>query len=154
MRDQEGNKEKNVWFDKELESIRQFHEGPLKRCFQCGRLVFHPCHACETTRKSRVCDPLDVDLVDWDELCIDLRHEERQRYEQFHAQKVLNETSILLPNGNLVRPDRIVFLEGRVVVIDYKTGEPHASHKEQIDQYCEAIRAMGYGEVEGRILYV
>jgi len=67
--------------------------------------------------------------------------------------KVLNETSILLPNGNLMRPDRVVFLEGRVVVIDYKTGEPHASHKEQIDQYCEAIRAMGYEEVEGRILY-
>jgi len=68
--------------------------------------------------------------------------------------KVLNETSILLPNGNLVRPDRVVFLEGKVVVIDYKTGDPHASHKEQIDQYCEAIRAMGYEEVEGRILYI
>jgi len=68
--------------------------------------------------------------------------------------KVLNETSILFPNGNLVRPDRVVFLKDKVVVIDYKTGEPHASHKEQIDQYCEAIRAMGYGEVEGRVLYI
>ena len=68
--------------------------------------------------------------------------------------KVLNETSILFPNGNLARPDRVVFLEDKVVVIDYKTGEPHASHKEQIDQYCEAIRAMGYEEVEGRVLYI
>jgi ATP-dependent exoDNAse (exonuclease V) beta subunit len=68
--------------------------------------------------------------------------------------KVLNETSILFPDGNLLRPDRVVFLEGKVVVIDYKTGEPHASHKEQIDQYCAAIRNMGYEEVEGKVLYV
>jgi len=68
--------------------------------------------------------------------------------------KVLNETSILFPNGNLLRPDRVVFLEDKVAVIDYKTGEPNASHKEQIEQYCEAIRAMGYENVEGNILYV
>jgi len=38
--------------------------------------------------------------------------------------------------------------------MDYKTGEANASHKEQIDQYCDAIRDMGYKNVEGRILYV
>ena len=68
--------------------------------------------------------------------------------------KVLNETSILFPNGNLLRPDRVVFLEDKVAVIDYKTGEANAAHKEQIDQYCDAIRAMGYSNVEGHILYV
>jgi len=67
--------------------------------------------------------------------------------------KVLNETSILFPNGNLLRPDRVVFLEDRVVVIDYKTGDPQATHKEQIEHYCDAIRAMGYAEVEGKVLY-
>jgi ATP-dependent exoDNAse (exonuclease V) beta subunit len=68
--------------------------------------------------------------------------------------KVLNETSILFPNGNLLRPDRVVFLEDKVVVIDYKTGDPNAAHKEQIDQYCEAIRNMGYAVVEGVVLYI
>ncbi|MCL2245521.1 MAG: UvrD-helicase domain-containing protein [Lentimicrobiaceae bacterium] len=68
--------------------------------------------------------------------------------------KVLNETSILFPDGNLLRPDRVVFLEDKVVVIDYKTGEPHASHKEQVDQYGEAIRKMGHENVEGHILYI
>ncbi|MCL2167554.1 MAG: UvrD-helicase domain-containing protein [Lentimicrobiaceae bacterium] len=68
--------------------------------------------------------------------------------------KVMNETSILFPNGNLLRPDRVVFLKDKVVVIDYKTGESHASHKEQIDQYCDAIRAMGYENVEGVVLYI
>jgi len=68
--------------------------------------------------------------------------------------KVLNETSILFPDGNLMRPDRVVFLEERVAVIDYKTGAPNALHKEQIDKYCAAIRAMGYEEVEGLVLYI
>jgi hypothetical protein len=68
--------------------------------------------------------------------------------------KVLNETSILFPNGNLLRPDRVVFLEDQIVVIDYKTGGASLAHKEQIDQYCDAIRAMGYEKVEGRILYI
>ncbi|MDR0205852.1 MAG: UvrD-helicase domain-containing protein [Bacteroidales bacterium] len=68
--------------------------------------------------------------------------------------KVLNETSILFPNGNLLRPDRVVFLEDKVVVIDYKTGEPHISHKEQIDEYCVAVRDMGYRNVRGVLLYV
>ena len=68
--------------------------------------------------------------------------------------KVLNETSILFPNGNLLRPDRVVFLQEKVVVIDYKTGEINASHKEQINQYCDAIREMGYNNVEGQILYI
>jgi len=68
--------------------------------------------------------------------------------------KALNETSLLLPNGNLLRPDRIVFLEDKVVVIDYKTGDTNASHKEQIDKYCDAIRAMGYENIEERILYI
>ena len=68
--------------------------------------------------------------------------------------RVLNETSILFPDGNLLRPDRVVFLEDKVVVIDYKTGEAHASHKEQVDQYCDAIRNMGYDHVEGHILYI
>ncbi|MDR2971099.1 MAG: PD-(D/E)XK nuclease family protein [Bacteroidales bacterium] len=68
--------------------------------------------------------------------------------------KVLNETSILFPNGNLLRPDRVVLFEDCAVVIDYKTGEPNASHKEQIDRYCEAIREMGYENVEGKVLYI
>jgi ATP-dependent exoDNAse (exonuclease V) beta subunit len=68
--------------------------------------------------------------------------------------KVLNETSILFPNGNLLRPDRVVFLQDGVIVIDYKTGEANTSHKKQVEQYCDAFRAMGYDYVEGRVLYI
>ena len=67
---------------------------------------------------------------------------------------VLNESSILFPDGNQLRPDRVVFVDGIVVVIDYKTGEPCVSHQEQINRYCDAISKMGYERVEGYVLYI
>ncbi|MCR4680106.1 MAG: UvrD-helicase domain-containing protein [Bacteroidales bacterium] len=68
--------------------------------------------------------------------------------------EVLNETTILDADGKEHRPDRVVFLSDKVVVIDYKTGNPHPVYQEQINTYCELLRNMGYENVEGRILYV
>ena len=80
-------------FDKEIESIRQFHSGPLMRCSLCGRPVFHPCLACETERKSRVSDPFDAIPAEPNEGGIELQSDERQRYEYFHMQKVRDENA-------------------------------------------------------------
>ncbi len=68
--------------------------------------------------------------------------------------KTLNESTILDTDGNAYRPDRIVFMDDRVMVIDYKTGQPYPKYQEQIDQYCALLRKMGYANVEGRLLYV
>ena len=86
------NQETKVLFNKELETIRTFHAGPLKRCSQCGGLVFHPCLACELTRKGYVSDPIDTKYADGDELRIGLHDKERLRYEQVRLQKVMAET--------------------------------------------------------------
>jgi len=68
--------------------------------------------------------------------------------------KVLNETTIYDSNGQERRPDRIVFLDGKVVVIDYKTGKPLPQHQTQIDTYCHLLQQMGYEKVEGHLLYI
>lgn len=68
--------------------------------------------------------------------------------------QTLNETTILDTDGNSYRPDRIVFVGDKVMVIDYKTGQPYPKYQEQIDQYCALLREMGYANVEGRLLYV
>lgn len=68
--------------------------------------------------------------------------------------KALNETTILDADGTEHRPDRVVFLPDRVVVIDYKTGQEHEAYEQQIETYCGLLRGMGYGNVTGRILYV
>ena len=68
--------------------------------------------------------------------------------------RVSNEVTILDANGKEHRPDRVAFLDDRVVVIDYKTGNPHEQYQKQIDEYCALLRNMGYENVEGKLLYV
>ena len=50
-----------------------------------------------------------------------------------------------------VIPDRLVFRDKKVWVIDYKTGTHNSSHEVQIDRYGSVLTEMGY-EVEERIL--
>ena len=67
---------------------------------------------------------------------------------------VLNETSIISIDGTLLRPDRVIFGEDEVVVIDYKTGTPLPKHQEQIDLYCTKLKQMGYPKVVGKLIYL
>lgn len=68
--------------------------------------------------------------------------------------KCLNETNIFDRNGQERRPDRIVFLDDKVVVIDYKTGQKMDKYEEQINTYCNLLKQMGYDNVEGHLLYI
>ena len=67
---------------------------------------------------------------------------------------VLNETSILCPNGHLRRPDRIVFMDDEVMVIDYKTGKEDDDYQKQLDEYCALLEQMGYKNVHSRLIYL
>lgn len=69
---------------------------------------------------------------------------------------VFGERDILI-DGKVVRPDRVVELEGRAVVIDYKFAgrdSQHAKYVAQVEGYMSALRAMGYAKVEGYLWYV
>ena len=53
------------------------------------------------------------------------------------------------------RPDRVMFGENEVIVVDYKFGEiksPH--HQRQVKEYIRLIRQMGYDNVTGFLWYV
>ena len=70
-----------------------------------------------------------------------------------------NEISILTPQGEHYRPDRVVFLEsGEVAVIDYKTGghqeKYQEKYKEQVSNYCFILKEMGYEQVTGHLIYL
>ncbi len=67
---------------------------------------------------------------------------------------VLNEREILTPDGNLHRPDRVVHLRDRVVVLDYKTGIPLETHVRQIKRYVNLYKEMGYQNVEALLVYI
>lgn len=67
--------------------------------------------------------------------------------------KVRNEASILGRFGKL-RPDRVMEKNGRIVILDYKFGQPEPSHDRQMKKYVEVLRRMGYKSVEGHVLYI
>lgn len=68
--------------------------------------------------------------------------------------KVYNEVSILMPNGETKRPDRVSILDGKVRVYDYKTGHFDSKYQDQLDEYCQLIREMGYEDVKGQLLFM
>ncbi len=59
-------------------------------------------------------------------------------------------------NGNLMRADLIVPCPWGALVVDYKSGEPHHSHIEQINGYMDCLRQSGLfnGEIRGLLVYL
>ena len=70
------------------------------------------------------------------------------------AQKY-HERTLFAPDGTQLRPDSFVILpNGKVSILDYKTGSPHIEHKKQLHTYAKYLNEMGH-EIEGLfLLYV
>ncbi|TRZ66397.1 hypothetical protein D4R20_00635 [bacterium] len=66
----------------------------------------------------------------------------------------MNERDILLPDGKIVRPDRVLINGTDIIVIDYKTGLEKNEHKTQIEQYAKILLSMGYTSVKKYLLYI
>ena len=69
--------------------------------------------------------------------------------------QVLNERSILIPDKNLhftqKRPDRLLLRDNQISILDYKTGEKHSYHRNQLEEYSQILSSMGY-EIGDKIL--
>lgn len=70
------------------------------------------------------------------------------------SQRILNEQNILTVNGKTLRPDRIVIAGNEATIIDYKTGKPSPSHKEQITEYADVLKAMNFKIKHLIIVYI
>jgi ATP-dependent exoDNAse (exonuclease V) beta subunit len=68
--------------------------------------------------------------------------------------EVLKEAGILLPEGTLRRPDRVIFKDGKTIVIDFKFGEERRHYAEQVNQYRQLLSDMGYKSIDAFIWYV
>jgi ATP-dependent exoDNAse (exonuclease V) beta subunit len=69
--------------------------------------------------------------------------------------RVLNEVDILIGEGDAKRPDRVMITKDKVVVVDYKFGEQiKKPHYNQVRNYLNLIRQMGYKQVEGYLWYI
>ncbi|MEX0315388.1 MAG: 3'-5' exonuclease, partial [Allomuricauda sp.] len=68
--------------------------------------------------------------------------------------RVLNEQEILTPEGVSYRPDRLMIYADEVTIIDYKTGKPAPSHREQILTYAQILQAMDFTVKDTIIVYI
>ena len=74
--------------------------------------------------------------------------------------KVLNECTILAHNANAEaeqrRCDRVMLNEETqtAIVVDYKTGVARDEHTQQMREYMDLLRGMGYRTVEGYLWYL
>jgi ATP-dependent exoDNAse (exonuclease V) beta subunit len=68
--------------------------------------------------------------------------------------RVLREAGILLTSGNIRRPDRVIFRDGRTTVIDFKFGKENEHYAEQVELYRSLLSQMGYESIDAYIWYV
>lgn len=68
--------------------------------------------------------------------------------------EVKTEAEILLPDGRIFRPDRVMIKADKAIVIDYKTGSPKPEDSEQLNDYAKSLLEAGYKSVDKYILYI
>ena len=69
--------------------------------------------------------------------------------------RVIREGSILGPDGQEQRPDRVVLHPGgRADIIDYKFGKPREGYRWQVRRYINLYRKLGYTPVHGYLWYL
>lgn len=72
-----------------------------------------------------------------------------------NQQLIKNEASVLLPDGSVCRPDRVLLKGSEAIVIDYKFGKKtSSSHQVQVRTYMNYLHSMGYSSVKGYLWYV
>ena len=61
-----------------------------------------------------------------------------------HNNTVITERELVNQNKQVLIPDRLIFENKNVTVIDYKTGKQNKTHYNQIESYSEALQNLGY----------
>ena len=78
-----------------------------------------------------------------------------QLEQYFQSNRIIkNETEVLLENGELMRPDRVIISDNIVTIIDYKTGEEKNQHHNQIKKYKDAFSKLGFEKIDLKLVYI
>ena len=72
----------------------------------------------------------------------------------FNADKIENERPILDKNGKIQIPDKIIYRENEVVIVDFKSGEEHTEkYEKQLRSYLHLLMDIGIENVRGELFY-
>lgn len=66
---------------------------------------------------------------------------------------VRTEAPILLPGGATNRIDRLMLKDKQAVIVDFKTGEKTKADQQQVGEYIDILKQMGFTDVSGFLLY-
>jgi ATP-dependent exoDNAse (exonuclease V) beta subunit len=69
------------------------------------------------------------------------------------GQRVLNERDIVLEDGRIIRPDRVIQYENEWQVIDFKTGSPRPHHLTQVQEYMKQLSRITSCKIKGYLAY-
>ncbi len=64
------------------------------------------------------------------------------------------EKEIILPNGEVLRPDRVLIEDKKAIIVDFKTGKYQKKHETQVLQYADVLKSMGYSPVHSKLVYL
>jgi ATP-dependent exoDNAse (exonuclease V) beta subunit len=64
------------------------------------------------------------------------------------------ESELLLPDGTIFRPDRVIISTSEAVILEYKTGKPKPQHRQQVEAYSEVLGRMGYSPIRKLLIYL
>lgn len=73
--------------------------------------------------------------------------------ELFNLGTHLNERTLIVDESNRLRPDKLILGVDKMVIVDFKTGEPLPKHEKQVQQYAAILKKMGYAQIEGYLYY-
>ena len=79
--------------------------------------------------------------------------EDKKFLRYFQSEKCLNEKEIISAHGKKLIPDKLVFDNDNLIVVDFKTGQKTINHVEQILSYVQILKEFGYTNVTGELYY-
>jgi ATP-dependent exoDNAse (exonuclease V) beta subunit len=68
--------------------------------------------------------------------------------------RVMSERELILPSGEMLRPDRVLLKDKHAIIIDFKTGKENKSHEKQVNQYADILKQMNYSPIEKYLVYL
>lgn len=68
--------------------------------------------------------------------------------------EIKNEKDIILQDGSLLRPDRVLIKDKNAIIIDYKTGSVFKENEIQINKYGEVLKQIGFTSIKKYLLYL
>lgn len=65
-----------------------------------------------------------------------------------------NEREIVDEDSHVIIPDRLVFKNKEVVIIDYKTGSQTSAHQQQLNKYADVLQKLNFKVQEKLLIYI